>query len=919
MPNALKELGRFGQSPWLDTIGRGLLRSGELARLIREDGLKGVTSNPTIFAGALSSGADYDEPLATHLAAGESDPERLYECLAFDDIRGAADLLRPVFESSRGADGFVSLEVSPALAYDAPGTLAAARRLFSEVGRPNCMIKVPATKEGLPAVEQLIAEGIPVNVTLIFSVERYEAVMNAYLSGLEKLAAQGRPLDQAASVASFFISRIDTAVDKQLKKLIAEGRSELQGLLGKAALAQGQAAYRKHQEVFARPRFQALKARGARVQRPLWASTGTKDPAYSDVLYIDGLIGPDTVNTMPPATWAAFRDHGKARKTLDKGGEALKTLEALGKAGVDMARVTRELEEAGVKAFIESFRQMVEGLAKKSKALDDRVIDRLWAKDAALWKSDAGHQRIIANSLGWLRMPEEMPSHCAELKAFADGAREAGFSKAVLLGMGGSSLAPEVLRRTFPAKKGGFELTVLDSTDPEAVLSADRENPPEKTLYVVASKSGTTTEPLRLFDYFWGRAQAALKEKAGAHFVAITDPGSFLEGQAGERGFRRVFQNFADIGGRFSALSYFGLVPAALLGLDLPVLLERAQAMALACRKKGRDNPGLRLGSQLAAYAAAGKDKVTLLMSPEVESLGLWLEQLVAESTGKEGQGVLPIACEPVSAASAYGPDRVFVLYSLKGSKSSAPQALADAVEKAGHPVLRLSMDDALDIGAEFFRWEVATAVLGRRLGIDPFDQPDVQSAKDKTKSVLDHRVKSGALPKVAADAQEQGFKVSFSAASKTAKAQGLDGSLQGFLSAVKPGDYVGLLPFVSPRGEYETEVQALAKALRAATPAAVQPGYGPRYLHSTGQMHKGGPDKGLFLVLAREDVPDAAIPGMPYGFADLVNAQALGDFQALDAAGRRAVLVRFTGDAKKALARIAQAVGAAAPRALPV
>ncbi|MBI5243393.1 MAG: glucose-6-phosphate isomerase [Elusimicrobia bacterium] len=618
---------------------------------------------------------------------------------------------------------------------------------------------------------------------------------------------------------------------------------------------------------------------------------------------------------------------------------ALKTLQALQKAGIDMGRITGELENAGVKAFADAFRRMIDGIAVKARKLSsrapaagsgdakramaelsaERAVERLWAKDPSLWKQEEAHKKIISNSLGWLRMPKEMASRTQELLEFAGEIRKAGLRRAVLLGMGGSSLAPEVFRRTFPAKPGFPALSVLDSTDPEAVLSTDKENDPKTTLYIVSSKSGTTTEPLRLFDYFWGRAESALAGSAGMHFIAITDPGSFLEGQAKERKFRRVFRNFPDIGGRFSALSYFGLVPATLLGIDVQELLRRASVMAEACAQDGEGNPGLRLGAQLAAHASAGRDKITLLMSPEIESLGLWLEQLMAESTGKEGQGVVPVAGEPLSAPEDYSRDRVFVLTSLRSSSSSAPEKLAGELEAAGHPVIRLELLDELDICAEFFRWEIATALLGRRLGIDPFDQPDVQSAKDKTKAVLDVRAKTGRLPSIQADSAEPGLKLSFSLAAKGAlsldERASLDASLARFLSSAKPGDYLGLLAFVSPRGGYGEPMRSLAQALRAASPAALQTGYGPRYLHSTGQLHKGGPNSGLFIVLAREDAADAPIPGCAYGFADLVNAQALGDFQALDSAARRAVLVRFAGDPRKAFKRLEVAVRAEVDR----
>ncbi|MEE8424395.1 MAG: glucose-6-phosphate isomerase, partial [Elusimicrobiota bacterium] len=345
------------------------------------------------------------------------------------------------------------------------------------------------------------------------------------------------------------------------------------------------------------------------------------------------------------------------------------------------------------------------------------IINRLWSKDASLWKQEAAHKAVIENSLGWLKMPELMPARLQELAGFAEEIRKAGFSYVAVLGMGGSSLAPEVFRRSLSFKKGFPKLQVLDSTDPEGVAALEKTAPPAKTLYLVASKSGSTVEPNRMLDYFYAKVKETKERTAGENFIAITDPGSSLVEKAKELGFRKAFLNFADIGGRFSALSYFGLVPAALAGADVKKILASAAKMAEACRKDSADNPGLALGAWLAEHAAAGRDKLTLLLPPEIESLGLWLEQLLAESTGKEGKGLIPIAGEPPAAR--YGEDRVFVQVKFKGSKDQKTAALAAKLEKAGRPLQTLEMKDANDLGAEIFRWEIAVSILGRKLGIN--------------------------------------------------------------------------------------------------------------------------------------------------------------------------------------------------------
>ncbi|TBR25245.1 transaldolase [bacterium] len=904
--NPLQQLEAQGQSPWYDSISRDMLSSGELARLVAEEGLKGVTSNPAIFEKAITKGAAYDAPLRAALAEGVTDPKALFERLAVPDIRDAADVLKPVFEASQGADGYVSLEVSPDLAHDSAGTAAEAKRLFAAVGRPNVMIKIPATRAGLPAIEEAVAAGIPVNVTLIFSLERYMGVMNAYLAGLERRVKAGETLAPNASVASFFVSRIDTAVDALLPRDTP--------LRGRVAVANAKTAYRLFRQVFDGDRFKALAAKGARVQRPLWASTGTKDPAYSDVLYVDELIGPDTVNTIPPATWNAFKDHGKVRRTVDEGAEdARRTLDELRRRGVDLTAVTDKLEEEGVKSFAAAFDTLLKHLSEKAARIlaapAGGTAARVWGRDASLWKADAPAQDFIRGFLGWLDLPSSMTSRVAEVRAFADEVRGAGFEHVVVLGMGGSSLACEVFRTARPAEAGRPRLHVLDSTDPGSVAACEAAAPPEKTLYVVSSKSGTTVEPLRLMDYFLAKAGGD-----GSRFCAVTDPGTPFEAFAREKGFRKVFTNPADVGGRFSALSLFGLVPAALAGWDVGALLARAAALADATREDSDANPGLSLGKALAREAKAGRDKLVVLAAPELESFGLWLEQLVAESVGKEGKGVVPVAGAPARDAAAYAADSVFVLVSHAGQVGQ-PEALAGALEGAGRTVLRFELDAPEALGAEFFRWEFATAVLGAELGVNPFDQPDVQAAKDMTKAALAELKAAGSLSAPAPAAGDDAWSVAFSAAAAEAGrgAANNEEALARFLAQAAPGNYAAVLAYLASDGRHADALQSLRRTVAETTGLSVQGGYGPRYLHSTGQLHKGGPNTGLFLVLAREGGADLDIPGAGLTFGQLCRAQALGDFRALDAAGRRAAYVVLKGDPGAALLRLAAAAAAAA------
>ena len=898
MPNSLQETLKLGQSIWYDNVSRGLIASGAMAALI-DAGITGLTSNPTIFEKAIASGADYDGQLLALALAGANATEA-FEGLAIEDIQAVADLLRPVYDATDGADGFASLEVSPTLAHDTEATVAEAQRLFAALDRPNVMIKVPGTPEGVPAVERLIGEGINVNVTLLFHRDAYSRVRDAYIAGLERLAESGGDPSRVASVASFFVSRVDTAVDGLLEPRVQAGEEELADLLGKAAIANAALAYRDFQETVAAPRFQALKARGARVQRPLWASTGTKNAAYSDVLYIDSLIAPDTVNTMPPATLDSYLDHGQIALSLEPAiPEAERVMEALEDNGVSMTEVTDKLLTDGVKAFADSFVTLLANVEEKKAALlashfaataalgesqpavDETVADlverdavrRIWDADHTLWKPDPTE---IANRLGWLTLPTDMRPHAGALQAFADEARGMGVDDVVLLGMGGSSLGAEALRTVFGEAEGRPRLTVLDTTLPDWITAARDAIDVRRALFLVSSKSGGTLETLTGYSYFRGLADAALGEDAGSQFVAITDASSGLERLALNDAFLRSFRNPETIGGRYSVLSYFGLVPTALTGVDVAALLDRAAHMQAACAPgvPADVHPGLQLGASIGALAKAGRDKLTFVTTPGLGSFGLWAEQLIAESLGKEGLGIVPIANEPLLAHEHYGADRVFAYLRLDEDDAQAQDDAVAALESVGHPVLRFRLRDRAGLAAEMYRWEFATAVAGAVLGVNPFDQPNVQGAKDKTAEVLDAYARDGALP----------------AAGETC-------TLDELLAQATPGDYLCIMAYAHQTPAVDAALAALRERVMREHAIATTSGYGPRFLHSTGQLHKGGPATGLFLLITTDHPEDVAVPGQSYSFGTLADAQALGDLQALQAAGLRVARVHFTGD----------------------
>jgi transaldolase/glucose-6-phosphate isomerase len=689
--NPVKALQDHRQAVWLDFLSRGFIANGGLKKLVDEDGLRGVTSNPSIFEQAIGRTKEYDDAISRMLQSHDQSAGQVFEKLAVEDIRSATDVLRPVFDATQGGDGFVSIEVSPYLATDTQRTIEEAKRLWREVDRRNLMIKVPATSEGLPAIHDLTADGINVNITLLFAQQVYEEVVEAYLSGLESLAAKGGEISRIASVASFFVSRIDTEVDKLLDEKIARAndpdeKARLAALKGKIAVANAKLAYQRYLRLFAGERWHALAANGAKPQRLLWASTGTKNKAYSDVLYVEELIGPDTISTMPLATIESFRDHGKLRDTLQADvAEAQRLLGELDRAGVSLQAVTDKLIRDGVRLFADAADKLFGVVAhKRIEILGDRVdpqnvaldqqlkkrvdeiadewrthgnVRRLWQRDKLLWTNNDEDRW-----LGWLDSIDD--AQIAEYATFAGEIKQENFKDAVLLGMGGSSLGPQVLAETFGQQVGWPRLRILDSTVPAQIKALEAELDLGRTLFIVSSKSGGTTEPNILKDYFLTKVADKLgANQAGKQFIAITDPGSSLERHAKEQRFRRIFHGVPSIGGRYSVLSPFGLVPAAIAGLKVVELVKLSRNMIRSCGPDvpPAENPAVALGIALGVAAGRGRDKVTLLASPALSSFGAWVEQLFAESTGKQGKGLIPIGflstlCSTVKATPSTRP-----------------------------------------------------------------------------------------------------------------------------------------------------------------------------------------------------------------------------------------------------------------------
>lgn len=924
MSNPLIDLKQLGQSVWLDSIRRGHIQAGGLAQLIAQDGICGETANPSIFEKAIAGSADYSDAIRKLIDRGKSALE-IYETLAIEDVQMACDVFRPVYDQTDGADGFVSIEVSPKLAHDTAGTIAEAKRFFKAVNRPNVMIKIPGTPAGVPAIEECLYQGVNVNITLLFAVEAYEQVAWAYIRALERRVKEGKAIRHIASVASFFVSRIDTLVDKLLQDKMRAAtdpatKANLEALGGKAAIANAKMAYQLFKKIFSDPRFLALKKKGARVQRPLWASTSTKNPAYPDTLYVDTLIGPNTINTLPFETIDAFRAHGKARLTLEDDVDgARQVLEQLASVNISMPAVTRQVLDEGVEKFDQAFDQLLASIQAKivaaasvrhsavlgdylnavsenlAAAEQNGVANRIWQKDATLWKTAPAHIAEISIRLGWLDVATAMRKRVAELKAFGKEIKKAGFKSVVLCGMGGSSLCVETLRDVVGIAKGFPQLFILDTTDPATVRALARKINPKQTLFIIASKSGGTVETLSHYKYFANQAPAQ-------NFIAITDPGSGLQKLAVEKKFRRVFENPSDIGGRYSALSFFGLVPAALMGIDIDQLLSRAEEMMRACAADvpAENNPGEWLGVTLATLAQHGRDKITFITAKNIATFGAWAEQLIAESTGKEGKGLVPIDAEPLGKPTAYGMDRVFVYAFIKRADPAIEKRLGE-LARIGHPILRFQLRDAYDLGAEFFRWEFAIAVAGALLGINAFDQPNVEEAKKNARAALTQDREATPEKPVWENKQV----AVYSTAPMAAK--NLRGALDAYFKLAHPGDYLALMAYLQNTPTHNAALKAMRVAARDVLKIATTAGYGPRFLHSTGQLHKGGANNILALQITTDHAIDEKIPGETFSFSQLINAQAQGDWQTLQNNQRRALRVHLKRRAK--LSAVAQAV----------
>lgn len=932
--NPIKQARRLGQAFWLDNLTRRLVREGDLKRRISEHAITGVTSNPAIFHQAIGSSDEYDDDIRRLVHEGRTIPE-IYESLVVDDVQRACDLLRPVFLESDGTDGFVSLEVPPRLSQVGPDTLAEVKRLWSLVDRPNVMIKIPGTSSALPVLESAVHLGINTNITLLFSPERFRKFLEAFMAGQEKRLSEGQSVRPVASVASFFVSRVDTRVDSLLGLRWAQSadmnhRIRLARLFGKSGVANARLAYREFLDARRSTRWQSLERRGARAPRLVWASTSQKDPLLSPLLYAESLLGPETIITATEKTLDLFAARGRVRIGLDEKGlaEAAAVVRELEEVGIDLAAVSDDLQQEGIKKFIEPFDRLMLALCekraqfigKKANVQDvgqvrlvnpaltalsaRRFSERLFARDGSLWASDLESVKKVENGLGWVDSHNQFRARVDEIREFADGVRRDGFKHVVILGTGSNTAPAQIASGTFGSTRGWPDILVLDNTDPAAIRGVESQIDVAKTFFLVVGKSGTNLETSSLYKYFYDRLLLLGLPALGTRFAAITDSQSWLAREAVAKKFRQSYLNPPNLTSPFAALSYLGLVPMAMLGLDIQAVLDRARSFAISAGPgvPEPNNAALQLGASLALLAKNGRDKLTFVLSPNISGFAEWAEHLLVHTTSKEGTGIVPVVGEALGTPRAYGNDRLFLHMIHRGSAKRSEAKRVAVLEKAGHPVIRIALPDRMGLAEEYVRWQLASVCAGLLLGVNPFGDPSEGEGRKSTEDLLRHWATDRRFPKEK-PAAETGSVRAYGPVAR--KAGSVDAAVSDFLRETPKNGFIGILAFFRRTAARDRALADFRAALADRFGVATTLAHGPRFLHTTAPLYKCGPENGSALMLTTEEDRDLPIPGHDYGFGVLHEAQALGELQAIRNRGRRVLRLHFKGDIKDALGSI--------------
>ncbi|MCC6973795.1 MAG: bifunctional transaldolase/phosoglucose isomerase [Anaerolineae bacterium] len=947
-------------SIWYNHLSRDLIRSGELAQLITSGRLAGLRLNLALLERAIGEGDSYDEELVN---TGEHDSDLALESLLIADVRAAADLLRPIYEESGGQKGFVCLDLSPLRADRPEIAVSEAKRLYASADRPNLMIEMIGKQTHLTAIEESLYAGVNVCISAVFSIRDYVQVAECYLRALERRLYNGQSVKGLVSIVQFDLSRVDAFVDKQLANNLrsAQGRGDLARvsannvLIGTVGIANARRIYERFRELFHGDRFKRLQEAGALPQRLVWAEAEPNLLNLSSTAYLDALCTADTLVMASSATLGEYLQYTHSHEFPPTDFNAvLDTLRRAEEVGIDLEMINRRLQGDYEELLIDTFRKLITRLEGKRKTLlsgfikrqalvlgvyqnavettlkqlrRQLSITRMWAKDTTLWTESAEQGEIIRQRLGWLTLPTDGRIERARLQTLREESRLKQWAHVVLLGMGGSSLAAEVIWRVLGRQPGYPELLLLDTTDPAAIQRVRDQIDLRRSVFIAASKSGTTLETQCLQRYF-----IAQLEKSGLtpgdHFIAITDPGSKLEQQSRSLGFRHVFLNPGDMPGRYAALSYFGLVPAALCGLNFERILQAGVEMQSACSSgvMGNNHPGLWLGTVMGVMAEHGRDKLSFLTSPEIAALPVWIEQLVAESLGKDGESVIPVVSTDPGMPHDYNDDRLFVYLRLDNGRDN-PDDVAQMLREAGHPLVTLALRDKYDVGAEFFRWAFAAATAAMVLEVNPFDEPNVGETKNNTAWQLENFQHTGALPAERPSFAEDGvslFTDEHTAELLTAVAQQrayqgspLTDALATFLTFARSGDYVAIMAFLDPSEVMNAHLETIQRRARHVLKRAVTIGFGPRFLHITGQMHKGGAPHGVFLQITAADQVQVPIPSEPYDFSILKQAQANGDLTALLSRGLRVARLDLGDNPVQGLHKISVALDAIAAKQL--
>ncbi|MCX7641582.1 MAG: bifunctional transaldolase/phosoglucose isomerase [Elusimicrobiales bacterium] len=893
----------IGQSIWLDSISRDMILNKTLANMIEKYDIVGLTSNPTIFENAILNSNSYDDSIQIAAKRFTKTQDIAYS-LMIEDIQRTCDLLKNVYEKTNATDGFVSIEIPPTID-DINSIIECSIKIWEMINRENLMIKIPATKNGIIAGEELLKKGINVNMTLIFSPQIYSKVADAYLSAI-KWRIENNISGNIFSVASFFVSRIDTEVTNIFSNIInsitdIEKINEINMLKGKAAVTVSLIVYEIYLKKFYSDDFKKYKELGIKPQKLLWASTSTKEPLMKDSYYLDELCLPYTINTAPQQTIYAFFEHGSINdeKIETRISQAHNIYEKIESFGVNWEKVYEKLLMEGIKKFISSYNNILKAIENKIKNISsqkitmqiynapikdlitkiekENFIKRLFLKDVTLWKKDIQDIKTIKNSLGWLEIPNKIKEKLIEIESFRDEIIKEGFRDVVLLGMGGSSLASEVIVNVFGQNKK-IKFYVLDSTNPDWINRIIKNIKLEKTIFIVSSKSGTTLETISHLKYIFNLLKNKVK-KPGKSFVAITDKNTPLEQIATKYKFRKIFINPSDIGGRFSVFSYFGLVPASFTQANLSKLITNAQN---AMSELNKDNsPGIVLGAFLGLSYLNGKDKLTLIVPKKLQRFGLWVEQLIAESTGKEGKGILPIIDYEIYEPSSYSNDRCFVVITLKNFPENEEKI--NQIIKSGHPLLKIYLDDIYDIAKEFYRWEIATALCGHIMKINPFDQPDVQFTKEFTQKILKSE-KIKLIPQINTS------KINiYTANIKNIKEKYI---LWDIINNTNDNGYIAFCAYIDENTKNTMLLEKIKRLIIEKTSIPTITVYGPRYLHSIGQLFKGGKNSGTFIILTSKPKKDIKILGEDLSFKKICISQAQGDFLAMMKKGRKCIMI---------------------------